>query len=130
MLINRNCKSCGKPFIAIKETQLFCCRKCFKKDYYKRNREQHQYDLMNPVFPTQICALCGMTSELGFDPIKDQYRYDKWECPHCHVPNEIIWRYADTPNSYQSIMNILVSIQNGTPQGVSCNMQLAYATYS
>jgi hypothetical protein len=129
MLLPRNCKSCGNPFIAIKETQLFCCRRCFKKDYYRRNREQLQYDLMHPVFPTQTCAFCGMPSELGFDPIKDQYRYDNWECPNCHVPNKIIWKYADTPNSYQSIMNILVSVQNGTPTSVSFNMSLAYATY-
>ena len=36
MIKKVNCKICGKEFDSVKYTNVFCQRKCFKRDYYLR----------------------------------------------------------------------------------------------
>jgi len=81
MKILKNCKTCEVEFTAIKEAQYFCSRKCFKKDYYKRNKKrQEALDKLRPVYN---CSACGKASEVPFDPVKNYSRYSEFKCPHC-----------------------------------------------
>ena len=111
MQIKRKCKICGQDFTAIKTTQFFCCRRCFKKDFYQRTKNRIQDGRQNPVFPSKECGFCLKVSKLEFDPIKHPDLYDNWKCPHCMATNKIIWENQDNPNSYQIISQIVVSIQ-------------------
>lgn len=139
MTLIRVCKACGASFSAIKETHHYCCRKCFKKDYYTRTRDKIKarliYDMAHPVYPTRICDFCGYESSLEFDPTKEEYRFDTWECPCCHVPNSLLWRYQDNFNSYQKIACAMASvqstiIQNGTFKNVSLRSQSFITTFA
>lgn len=112
MRINRTCKVCGKPFVAIKSTQFFCKRKCFKRDYYLRLKSNEQDEKENPNYPIKKCAFCEKTARLNFDPMENVKKFNAWACPHCHATNELIWEHQNKPNSHQIISNILISIQN------------------
>jgi hypothetical protein len=114
MKINRTCKICGKGFVAIKITQFFCCRKCFKRDYYFRIRTKSQEEKQNPHFPTKECCFCLKTSRLSFDPKEHFQLYNAWGCPYCGATNKLIWEYQENPNSHQIIKNILITFQPQT----------------
>ena len=109
MKITRICKICGKSFVAIKVTQFFCCRKCFKKDYYLRMRVRIQEDKQNPHYPIKQCCFCLKSSKLSFDPKEHFKLYNAWGCPYCGATNKLIWEYQENPSSYQIIRNILTS---------------------
>lgn len=111
MKINRTCKICGKSFSAIKVTQFFCCRKCFKRDYYLRTKASIQEQQQHPNYPIKRCSYCEIQSRLNFDPVKNPDKFDAWQCPHCGTTNGLIWKYQDTPNSHQIIGNILISFK-------------------
>jgi len=81
MEIRKQCKTCGKEFTAIKTTQLFCCRKCFRKDYNDRKREEFLNRQMK--HPAYSCQECGRRCLLDFDPSKNTKMFDKFECPYC-----------------------------------------------
>ena len=70
MEIKRQCKVCGVDFIAIKSTQFFHSRKCFKKDFYSRLKAKKADKEQNPVYPSKECGFCSKISRLDFDPIK------------------------------------------------------------
>ncbi|MFA5696387.1 MAG: hypothetical protein WC917_02975 [Bacilli bacterium] len=110
MEIKRTCKICGKEFTAIKTNQFFCCRKCFKKDFYARTRIKLQSLCNNPKYPDKTCPLCGKKSSLNFDPIKKPDFYSSWTCPYCGVPNNIVLKYQNEENSRSIIKNILITI--------------------
>lgn len=111
MRINRTCKICGGDFSAIKVTQFFCSRKCFKRDYYLRTRANQQDEEHHPNYPTKKCAYCEESSQLNFDPIKNKEKFNAWSCPHCGVTNRLLWDHRDAPNSYQIISSIMITIK-------------------
>lgn len=109
MKIPRKCKTCEKKFSAIKETQYFCSRRCFKRDYYLRNKALLAAQERNPRFPTRTCELCRNTSQLPFDPMKTPNRFGAWKCPYCGLSNKILNQYVENPRSMQIVTQILVS---------------------
>lgn len=87
MKLKRECKICGKKFTAIKNTQFFCQRKCFKKDYYQRTKlKLAEIESRTPVF---TCILCDHSLKLDFDPIKDEVSFGLFICPNCGVPRRV-----------------------------------------
>jgi DNA-directed RNA polymerase subunit RPC12/RpoP len=127
MRINRRCKICGKQFYAIKITQFFCCRKCFKKDYYFRTKVKLQEEKQNPHYPIKKCSFCSEVSKLNFDPTELPQLFDAWACPYCGATNKLIWEYHGNPNSYQAIKSILVSFKTQFSQNMSSSCH--YQTY-
>ena len=84
MQLKRKCKICGKKFTAIKNTQFFCQRKCFKKDYYRRTKlKLAEIESRTPTFN---CLVCGTITKLTFDPIKDEVSFGSFICPSCGIP--------------------------------------------
>lgn len=113
MRMQRRCKICGKEFTAIKTTQFFCCRRCFKKAFYQKTKEHIQEErARGPIYPMKECSFCLKTSKLNFDPVENPKLFDDWECPHCRVTNKLIWENHDNSDSYQVIKEILVSTQS------------------
>ena len=107
----RQCKICGKEFTAIKTTQFFCCRRCFKKAFYQKNKEHIQeIQSRGPVYPSKECSFCLKTSKLNFDPVEKPKLFNDWSCPNCDTTNKMVWENQDNPNSYQVISRILASI--------------------
>lgn len=115
MKINRTCKICGGYFSAIKVTQFFCSRKCFKKDYYIRTRAEIQERESRPTFPTKKCGFCENSSQLNFDPIKNREKFNAWNCPHCGVTNRLLLDHRNDQNSYQVIKGIMLTIKQTNP---------------
>lgn len=109
MRIKRMCKICGEEFNAIKVTQFFCKRRCFKKDYYLRSKQKTQQTESKPSYPIRKCAFCDAMTPLTFDPVRSPKEFDAWGCPVCGVSNQIIWQYRDNDNSYAVIKSILAS---------------------
>lgn len=122
MKINRTCKICGKPFVAIKTTQFFHNRKCFKKDYYERTKAHIKE--IEKSYPYKKCGYCEETAQLDFDPIKNEQKFNAWACPHCGATNRLIWEYQSSPNSKQIISNFLVSIQSQLNLNTFSQMQM------
>jgi len=107
MQLSRRCKSCKEWFKAIKTTQLFCCRKCFKKDYYYRLRQKQAIERSSPSFPDKYCQVCSTKMILQFDPIKAPHLYDELECPKCHTTNTMVWHNSDYKDSQQRILQLV-----------------------
>lgn len=89
MRIKKNCKTCGKQFTAIKTTQFFCSRKCFRKDYNKKKREEEQN--RPKKYPGYNCANCKKISLMNFDPISNSKMFDEFECPYCGYSPKFGW---------------------------------------
>lgn len=112
MRIKKLCEICGKDFWAIKTTQIYDTRRCFKRAYYLKNKEILQYQKQHPNYPSKTCAFCQERSVLPFDPTMAPILFNKWGCPFCHVTNEIVWKFQDKVNSYQMIASfVMVSMQ-------------------
>jgi hypothetical protein len=125
MRIRRICKICGEPFYAIKTTQFFCCRKCFKKDYYLRQKIRIQEERQKgPIYPIKECGFCLKKAQLNFDPLDKPSLFNAWACPYCGATNKLVWENQNKPNSYQIISEILATI-NFTP----VTFQHQYRTY-
>lgn len=88
MQINKKCKVCGTPFVAIKSNQYFCSRKCFKKDYNIRKRTERRIDReTNPErFGAYICSHCGLRTPLPYSPKRYRAKFETFECPGCKLP--------------------------------------------
>lgn len=129
MKINRKCKTCGNNFIAKKDNNFFCCRKCFKKDFYRRMRSHMQDMEQKSVFPSKQCGFCLKFSNLNFDPTKSPKEYDDWMCPLCGVSNKMVWENQDKNNSYQVISQILISAQFTSNNVVHQNTRAEYKIY-
>src|SRR3990167_4302246 len=129
MKINRICKVCGGGFIAIKATQYFCQRKCFKRDFYQRIKARLQDKQQNPTYPSKECNFCLQKSKLDFDPLDNPKRFDAWGCPFCGATNKLIWENQNNPNSYQVISQILVSLQFTAVSVMQNSFASTYQTY-
>ena len=112
MKIERKCKVCKVDFTAIKTTQKYCSRKCFKKDYYLKTKKKKQYELNNPVYPHKICSYCGKTHELSFDPIVYPKLFNNFTCTNCGVPTELLMKYATEVNSFQKVTQEMFTALN------------------
>lgn len=129
MRIKRKCKICGKDFVAIKVTQFFCSRKCFKKDYYLRTKSRLSEQEHNPSYPTKKCCFCSEVSKLTFDPIKFPKLFDDWGCPFCGTTNKLVWENFDNPNSRQIISQIIVSFKYSSSTIMQQPAAQTYRTY-
>ena len=76
-----NCKTCGEEFTPKSEKNIFCSRKCFKKDFYIRKKNE----VIVITFPDFICKNCGNKFSLDFDPIEDPEKWLSFRCPDCSV---------------------------------------------
>ncbi len=92
MRIPRKCKVCETPFVAIKSTQYYCKRACFKHDFYKRTKEKE--DALKNKRPDYNCPVCTNAIPVTFDPVKYPERFDKMACPFCGIPREAIFANA------------------------------------
>lgn len=93
MRIDRECKKCSKPFTAIKATQFFCSRKCFKQDYALRKRAEKVLDNARVKQYDYSCGICQRRTEMGFNPLKEQHKFAQFICPFCGIPRSIIWQH-------------------------------------
>ena len=78
-------RGCGNEFVPKKGNQMFCSRKCFKKEYYQRKKEEEK----NPKFPVYRCPDCGFIEELDFNPVDDIDRWLGYMCPNCGMSRDI-----------------------------------------
>jgi predicted RNA-binding Zn-ribbon protein involved in translation (DUF1610 family) len=76
------CKTCGKKFKPKSENNVFCTRKCFKKDYYHRKKAE---ELAKEQFPEFNCPSCKQQIVLDFDPAKHTLRWLHYVCPGCNT---------------------------------------------
>ena len=74
------CKNCNKEFVPKSKNNIFCCRKCFKKNYLAREKEKEETS-----FPEFTCPRCGQHIKLNFHPAKDVYRWANYQCPGCNT---------------------------------------------
>ncbi len=88
MYVKRNCNTCGREFFAIKDTQHWCQRRCFKRAYYVRIKARN-LELARRR-PSYRCPLCQNLSEISFDPIKNEDAFDNLVCPYCGMPHRVI----------------------------------------
>lgn len=82
MKLERSCKNCGSKFFAKKYKQLFCSRKCFKQDYFKKKKSE-----FDGKFPSFKCSKCLKNTNLNFDPVSDLHKWSQFKCPHCQYPD-------------------------------------------
>lgn len=99
MRIQKTCKTCSKEFTAIKEGQFFCSRKCFKKDYYKRNKARQEK--LSKTRPTWTCSICNNQCEMPYDPTKHYSKYNEFACPFCGIQRKAI---VDFDGDYRMVM--------------------------
>ena len=76
MIHKKICPTCGKSFIGKTFRHSFCCRKCFKKAYRLKKKEE--------FFPSYICLYCGKKIKLDFYPKKDKDKWKNFLCPYCN----------------------------------------------
>lgn len=109
MRIQKECKVCKNTFSAIKVTQKFCCRRCFKRDYYLRIKQKEKEEEKNPSYPDKRCQFCNNMTKLTFDPIKFPKMLSLFRCPDCHVDNTLVWANSSSPNSRQIISSLILT---------------------
>ena len=76
------CKTCQNSFLPKNPKNIFCTRRCFKKDFYHRKKAE---ELNNKKFPIFRCPSCNNKITLEFDPVKNQTAWTNFLCPHCNV---------------------------------------------
>ena len=131
MKIQKFCENCKNEFTAIKVTQKFCCRKCFKQDYYLRQQKRIKEELANPVYPIKICPFCEDKFELNFDPIKFPKLFDSMRCPSCNIANELIWKNIEEPNSRQVIQRqLLASLRTSKQRTVTIESTFVFEQFT
>ena len=111
MRVNKKCPICGKGFVAIKTTQLYDKRSCFKRAYYVKTKSILEDAILHPHFPNKKCSFCLAMGSLNFDPIKFPHLFNSWECGKCGVSNQLVWKYQEKDSSHQIIENIVVSMK-------------------
>jgi len=79
MHLERVCKHCCGKFLAKKDKQWHCSRRCFKQHYYALKR----LALLNS-FPFYKCPKCERVTKLGFDPSKKIEHWVNFRCPWCY----------------------------------------------
>lgn len=93
MRIKRNCQICGAEFIAIKTTQLFDKRKCFKRAYYIRKKAEMADEAASPKYPIYYCNVCNFKIQLDFDPVKNSDLFENHKCPNCNFTRKHAWQH-------------------------------------
>lgn len=126
MKIKRICKICGVDFIAIKGTQFFHNRKCFKKDYYVRMKSKINDMAQHSDYPTKACSFCQVKAKLNFDPLDNPKLFNAWSCPACGCTNQLIWDHQNSPSSYQIISGILLQMAASSKAVI---LEVQYQTY-
>lgn len=88
MRIDKKCTICGTPFVAIKTNQFFCSRKCFKKSYNIRKREERRHNRATNPAPHgyYVCSWCSERTAIPFSIKRFKQKWDAFVCPHCNVP--------------------------------------------
>jgi len=81
-LVIIKCKTCSKEFLPKSEKNVFCSRRCFKREYYHRKRAEELIENQNPSF---ICTKCGQSTVLDFNPIEESDRWLEFKCPNCNT---------------------------------------------
>ena len=76
----KKCVVCGEMFTSNKTRHFYCSRKCFRRHYYKKAKEDN--------FPSYRCKHCGNMVVLDFDPRKDVIKWEFFVCPHCKTKRE------------------------------------------
>lgn len=78
---NESCQVCFTPKSL---NNVFCSRKCFKKDFYHRKKAE---ELSNKKFPIFLCPSCRSKIALDFDPASENgsEQWLKFKCPACNV---------------------------------------------
>ena len=79
----RICKTCGEEFMPSSEKNVFCSRKCFKKDYYHRKKAEEL--ISRSIFPIFKCPSCKQIINLDFNPVVDAYKWSHFICPGCNT---------------------------------------------
>jgi hypothetical protein len=74
--------SCGKKFLRLRKTKMYCCRRCFKMAFYYRMKEKA---LREQKFPIYRCPKCHATIQLDFDPAKKFSPWATFQCPLCNT---------------------------------------------
>ena len=78
----RLCKTCGNEFQPKCEINVFCSRRCFKKNYYHRKKAE---EINAQTFPIFICSVCKEEIVLKFDPTKNSFKWIHFVCPKCII---------------------------------------------
>ncbi len=94
------CKTCGTRFLPKSPKNVFCTRKCFKKNFYHRKKLE---DLNAKKFPSFVCPNCGKKIDLEFDPLLDELKWAHYECPFCRTLLINVCEYINTQD--ESIQN-------------------------
>lgn len=87
MRIQKECQICGTKFTAIKTNQYFCQRRCFKKAYNIRKREERRKEReTNPArFGYYNCSFCLIKSIMPFSIKRYPQKWADFRCPECNV---------------------------------------------
>jgi hypothetical protein len=104
---------CQKTFFAVNSVQNFCCRRCFKIAYHARMKEKKKLEKANPIRAHKTCDFCRREYVIPFDVVRYPKKFDEWSCPHCGVPNEMIWRNQNNTNSHQIIFSAIIQMRSG-----------------
>jgi hypothetical protein len=92
----RICKTCQIEFRCTSAVQVFCNRKCFKKDYCIRVKRKQA---LLEKYPMIMCRYCCHEERLTFDPLKFAYKYQQWRCPECSIQVHQVLQFQDRHHS-------------------------------
>lgn len=100
---------CNKDFTAIKTTQLYCSRKCFKKAYYLRKKQEAiEEEARLPKTPEYNCPFCHELYRLSFNPITDPLLYAVHQCPECGVTKQMLWDFRYNSQAISALVSSYV----------------------
>ena len=92
-IVEIQCKTCGEMFMPKSPKNVFCTRKCFKKNFYHRKKAEN---LNAKKFPSFICPSCGKKVDLDFDPLTNNGKWTQFQCPFCRTLMINIVEYIST----------------------------------
>jgi hypothetical protein len=81
-LEKRICRTCGQEFMPKCDINVFCSRRCFKKDYYHRKKGE---EINAKIFPDFNCPNCGQHITLDFNPVLEPMRWLHYTCCGCNT---------------------------------------------
>ena len=90
MRIPKECQVCDTKFTAIKTNQFFCTRKCFKRAYNVRKREERRKEReTNPArfgYYTCTAPWCNEKSVIEYSVKRYPKKWAQHICPECNTP--------------------------------------------
>ena len=75
---DRICLSCKNSFTPTKSNQKYCSRKCFKKEYYAKKKEEERNQVSK-----YCCQHCNFIMVLDFIPLEEPDKLKTIVCPNC-----------------------------------------------